>query len=104
MLKTFDLKNSVFLEDESRSMAKPNPESLIRCISGMNSKITLYVGDSMEDFIMAKKATILGSETIFCGIIGTSKDPEKKLKLFQNNEAVLILDSINLIPKILNLE
>ena len=104
MLKTFDLKNSVFLEDESRSMAKPNPESLIRCISGMNSKITLYVGDSMEDFIMAKKATILGSETIFCGIIGTSKDPEKKLKLFQNNGAVLILDSINLIPKILNLE
>ena len=104
MLKTFDLKNSVFLEDESRSMAKPNPESLIRCISGMNSKITLYVGDSMEDFIMAKKATILGNETIFCGIIGTSKDPEKKLKLFQNNEAVLILDSINLIPKILNLE
>ena len=104
MLKTFDLKNSVFLEDESRSMAKPNPESLIRCISGMNSRITLYVGDSMEDFIMAKKATILGSETIFCGIIGTSKDPEKKLKLFQNNEAVLILDSINLIPKILNLE
>ena len=104
MLKTFDLKNSVFLEDESRSMAKPNPESLIRCISGMNSRITLYVGDSMEDFIMAKKATILGSETIFCGIIGTSKDPEKKLKLFQNNGAVLILDSINLIPKILNLE
>ena len=104
MLKTFDLKNSVFLEDESRSMAKPNPESLIRCISGMNSKITLYVGDSMEDFIMAKKATILGNETIFCGIIGTSKDPEKKLKLFQNNGAVLILDSINLIPKILNLE
>jgi phosphoglycolate phosphatase-like HAD superfamily hydrolase len=104
MLKIFDLKNSVFLEDESRSMAKPNPESLIRCISGMNSKITLYVGDSMEDFIMAKKATILGSETIFCGIIGTSKNPEKKLKLFQNNGAVLILDSINLIPKILNLE
>ena len=104
MLKTFDLKNSVFLEDESRSMAKPNPESLIRCISGMNSRITLYVGDSMEDFIMAKKATILGNETIFCGIIGTSKDPEKKLKLFQNNGAVLILDSINLIPKILNLE
>ena len=104
MLKTFDLKNSVFLEDESRSMAKPNPESLIRCISGMNSKITLYVGDSMEDFIMAKKATILGNETIFCGIIGTSKDLEKKLKLFQNNGAVLILDSINLIPKILNLE
>ena len=104
MMDTFDLKNSAFLEDESRSMAKPNPESLIRCISGMNSRITLYVGDSMEDFIMAKKATILGNETIFCGIIGTSKDPEKKLKLFQNNGAVLILDSINLIPKILNLE
>ena len=104
LLEKFDLQNSMFLEDESRELAKPNPQSLVNSITGMNSKSCLYVGDSMEDFIMAKKATILGNKTTFCGIIGTSKNPEEKLQLFERNEAILVLDSINLLPKVLNLE
>ena len=104
LLEKFDLKNSVFLEDESRELAKPNPQALVNSIIGLNSKSCLYVGDSMEDFLMAKKSTILGHKTIFCGIIGTSKNPMEKLKLFEQNEAILVLDSINLLPKVLNLE
>jgi len=104
LLEKFDLKNSVFLEDESRELAKPNPQPLINSIKGMNSILTLYVGDSMEDFIMAKKSTDLGCKTIFCGIIGTSKNPQEKLELFQRNGAILVLDSINLLPNVLNLE
>ncbi len=104
LLEKFDLKNSVFLEDESRELAKPNPQPLLDSIKGMNSISTLYVGDSMEDFIMANKVTDLGSKTTFCGIIGTSKNPQEKLELFQRNGAVLVLDSINLLPKVLNLE
>jgi len=104
LLKKFDLKNSTFLEDESRELAKPNPQPLLDAIKGMNSVLTLFVGDSMEDFIMAKKTTDLGSKTIFCGIIGTSKNPQEKLELFQRNGAILVLDSINLLPKVLNLE
>ena len=104
LLEKFDLKNSIFLEDESRELAKPNPQPLIDSIKGMNSISTLFVGDSMEDFIMAKKATDSGSNTIFCGIIGTSKNPQEKLELFQRNGAILVLDSINLLPKVLNLE
>ena len=104
LLEKFDLKNSVFLEDEARELAKPNPQSLVNSINGMNSKSCLYVGDSMEDFIMAKKATILGHNTTFCGIIGTSKNPQEKLKLFEQNNAIVVLDSINLLPKLLNLE
>ena len=104
LLEKFDLKNSVFLEDESRELAKPNPQPLLNAIKGMNSISTLYVGDSMEDFIMAKKATDFGSKTTFCGIIGTSKNPQEKLELFQRNDAILVLDSINLLPKVLNLD
>jgi len=104
LLQKFDLKNSAFLEDESRELAKPNPKSLLDSISGMHSECTLYVGDSMEDFIMAKKATDLGHQTIFCGILGTSKNPKEKLELFEKNGAILLLDSINLLPKVLNLE
>ncbi|QLH11568.1 HAD family hydrolase [Nitrosarchaeum sp. AC2] len=104
LLDEFDQKNSVFLEDEPRELAKPNPASLIRSIKGMNSKCCIYVGDSMEDFIMAKKATEQGCKVIFCGIIGTSKNPQEKLKLFENNGAMLVIESIHLLPKVLNLE
>jgi len=104
VLEKFDLKNSTFLEDETRELAKPNPQSLLNAIKGMNSISTLFVGDSMEDFIMAKKSTELGSNTTFCGIIGTSKNPQEKFELFQRNGAILVLDSINLLPKVLNLE
>ena len=104
LLGKFDLKNSIFLEDESRDLAKPNPQPLLNSINGMNGKSTLYVGDSMEDFIMAKRVTEIGNKTIFCGIIGTSKNPQEKLELFEKNEAVLVLDSIHLLPKVLNLE
>ncbi|MBS3922472.1 MAG: HAD-IA family hydrolase [Nitrosarchaeum sp.] len=104
LLDEFDLKNSIFLEDEPRELSKPNPESLIRSIKGMNSKNCIYVGDSMEDFIMAKKATEQGCKVIFCGITGTSKDPQEKLKLFENNNAMLVIESIHLLPKVLNLE
>ena len=104
LLNKFNLENSMFLEDKSRELAKPNPRSLLDSIQGLKATSTLYVGDSMEDFIMAKKASELGHKTIFCGIIGTSKNPKEKLELFEKNDAILVLDSINLLPKVLNLE
>jgi len=104
LLDKFNLTNSVFLEDELRELAKPNPKPLLDSIKGMNGTSTLYVGDSMEDFIMAKRVSRLGHKTIFCGIIGTSKNPQEKLALFDQNDAVLVLDSIHLLPKVLNLE
>ena len=104
LLLQFDLENSAFLEDEPRDMAKPNPISLIRGIKGMKTSNCIYVGDSMEDLIMSKKATEQGFQTTFCGIVGTSKNPQKKQELFEKNGALLVLESINLLPKVLNLE
>ena len=104
LLDQFNVENSVFLEDEPREFAKPNPNSLLRSINGIDSSHALFVGDSMEDYIMAKKATELGNKTTFCGIFGTSKDPEQKLKFFEKNNAPVILKSIDYIPKVLNLE
>jgi len=104
LLDSFNLKNSAFLEDEPRNLAKPNPFSLIRSIKGMNCNHCIYVGDSMEDLIMAKKASEQGHKTTFCGIIGTSKNPQEKLKLFEKNGAQLVIESIDLLPKVINLE
>ena len=103
VFEEFDLKNSVFLEDEERALAKPNPDSLIRSIQGLESSHCLYVGDSMEDLIMAQKATQLGNKTTFCGIFGTGKFPDQRKKLFLENNVSLIINSIDLIPKALNL-
>nr|AIF00413.1 hydrolase [uncultured marine thaumarchaeote KM3_131_F04] len=80
ILNQFNVENSVFLEDESRDLAKPNPQSLIRAIEGLNSKNCLYVGDSMEDMILAQKASELGFNATFCGIYGSGKLPEMKKK------------------------
>lgn len=99
----FDLKNSRFLEDESREFAKPNPQPLISSIKGLESSCCMFVGDSVEDFIMARKSEELGNRTIFCAIYGTSKDPETKRKLFEQKNADIMLESIDLIPKTLNL-
>lgn len=103
LFNEFDLNNSRFLEDEPREMAKPNPQSLISAIKGMNGNNSLYVGDSMEDYIMARKADESGVQTIFCGVYGTSKDPDAKRALFESNNVDIMVKSIDQIPKTLNL-
>ena len=102
-LNNFDMKNSVFLEDRSLKLAKPNPESLIESISGINSKCSLYIGDSMEDLMMVEKCKEHGYDVSFCGIYGSSDEPELKYELFQKNNASFILESIKELPKALNL-
>ena len=99
-----NLDASIFLEDESRNLAKPNPESLIRTITKMQSSHCVFVGDSMEELIMSKDATSRGFKTTFCGIIGNThqEQREERLELFKKSGATIILDSINLLPKILN--
>ena len=102
-LDNFDIKNSVFLEDRSLDLAKPNPKSLIESISGINSKCSLYIGDSMEDLMMVEKCKEHGYDVSFCGIYGSSDEPELKYELFQKNKASFILESIQQLPKALNL-
>ena len=98
ILNQFNTESSVFLEDEPRDLAKPNPQSLIRAMKGLNSKNCLYVGDSMEDMILAQKASELGFNATFCGIYGSGKLPEMKKKLFTENNVPLILETINQLP------
>ena len=101
MLEWFDAKNSAFLEDEPRAHAKPNPARLDQCIRGMGCRRSIYVGDSVEDAIMARDAS---SDVVFCGITGTSSDPQGHRDLLAGAGAQIILDSVLDIPKALNLE
>ena len=98
ILNQFNVENSVFLEDESRDLAKPNPQSLIRAMKGLDSKNCLYVGDSMEDIILTEKSSELGFQATFCGIYGSGKLPEMKKKLFTEHNVPFIIESINDLP------
>ena len=102
-MNQFNVENSVFLEDESRDLAKPNPQSLIRAMKGLNSKNCLYVGDSMEDIILTEKTSEFGFQATFCGIYGSSNLPEMKKNMFIKKNAPFVLESINSLPKALNL-
>ena len=101
--ENFDIEHSVFLEDRSLDLAKPNPDSLIESISGIDSKCVLYVGDSMEDLKMVEKCKDKGLDVSFCGIYGSSDEPELKYELFRKNNASFIIESIQELPKALNL-
>ena len=103
ILNQFNVESSVFLEDELRDLAKPNPQSLIRAMKGLDSKNCLYVGDSMEDMILVQKASESGFKATFCGIYGSGKLPEMKKKIFVEKNVPFILESINFLPKALNL-
>jgi phosphoglycolate phosphatase-like HAD superfamily hydrolase len=73
-------------------------------MKGLDSKNCLYVGDSMEDMILAQKASELGYQATFCGIYGSGKLPDMRKKLFAKNNVSLILESIHQLPDILTIK
>lgn len=99
-LRWFDVKNSAFLEDEPRAHAKPNPARLDECILNMGCKRAVYVGDSVEDAMMAERAS---SDVVFIGIAGTSSSPERRRDLLAERGAAMVLESVLDIPGALNL-
>ena len=56
-----------------------------------------------EDLLMVQKCQELGYDVSFCGIYGSSDEPKLKYELFQKNKASFILESIQELPKALNL-
>jgi HAD superfamily phosphatase len=103
MLSTFNKQACVFLEDESRKYAKPNPYGIKKAMKLMHAKSAVYVGDSVEDLIMARKARDeIGLEVEFLGIYGTSTKPIQTMNLLKKKGAKNVLRSINQMPNILN--
>jgi HAD superfamily phosphatase len=104
-------KNSIFLEDEDRKFAKPNPYGLKKVINKINTRNDiLYCGDSIEDLIMARRAEEelnqknLKTKTsiVFCGIYGCSSNKDELISKFMEKKADIIIKSVNDLPHILN--
>ncbi len=105
LLNYFIKDACIFLEDEKREYSKPNTYAIHRVFNQLKLKNAIYVGDSIEDLLMAKKFRdeTNGEKIIFCGVYGKNTNSSKNLKrLFELKGADIIVENVNDIPNILN--
>lgn len=103
ILSTFNKEACIFLEDEPRKNAKPNPYGIKKAMKRMLIKHAIYVGDSVEDIIMVGKAKEeMGLDVEFIGVYGSSATPMETRKALKQNGAEFVLMSVNKLPNILN--
>jgi len=99
LIEYFDLDSSIFIEDVVRRdnkkaipMKKPSPLPLLN-LAG--NSVTLYVGDSSEDVLMANNAKKSLTQIMFAGITGLKEDPLAVEKFFIEQGADLIVKSVD---------
>jgi len=103
VMKYFNLPACVFLEDEAREHAKPNPYAIKKAMQVMGAKSAVYAGDSAEDMMMARRAQKEGGFDIaFVGVYGLSPQPAKTLRQFREQGADAVTKSVNSLPLLLN--
>ncbi|MEM3437365.1 MAG: hypothetical protein QXP55_02360 [Nitrososphaerales archaeon] len=114
LLDEFKPEAKVFLEDineaerrakqkgEIMDLSKPNPYSLTNCAKGlMPFNFALYIGDSMEDFIMVELANKIKACYLFGGVYAHSIMKKEQKTDFIKKGADLILPSVKELPFIL---
>lgn len=98
VMDMFNTAGSVFLEDEPRSMAKPNPKSLVSAIDAMGIRRCVYVGDSAEDLMMARAAD---RDVVFVGVWGTATDRRRRQEMFLDRKADHMVKLVTGLPSLL---
>ena len=103
VFRFFDIKGSVYLEDEKREMGKPNPSALIKSVKSFGVSNAFYVGDSAEDLFMVQRARKISNLDIkLIGICASNARSNQIRNLFVNNGTSLIVKNVNELPNILN--
>jgi phosphoglycolate phosphatase-like HAD superfamily hydrolase len=100
-------KALVFLEDinpkvlEEKRYGKPEPYALLKASEPFaNGASVIYVGDSAEDLIMARRAS-KNKDFIFVAICGKDSLSEERFDMFSKEKADVIASTINDLPSIL---
>lgn len=98
LVEYFNMNASVFIADElkkgvSDKIEKPSPYGLIKSASLMGpvTKVA-YVGNSVEDIMMARNAAQFGLKTLFIGVTGLSPSPALDRDLFISMGADAIIE------------
>jgi phosphoglycolate phosphatase-like HAD superfamily hydrolase len=103
IMKYFNINACVFLEDEKREYAKPNPYAIRRAMGAMGARTAVYAGDSAEDLLMARRAEKeTGAKIAFVGVYGNSPDPSKTVAQFKREGVEAIVKSVNQLPNTIN--
>jgi phosphoglycolate phosphatase-like HAD superfamily hydrolase len=103
VMQYFNLPACVFLEDEPREHAKPNPYAVKKAMAVMGARSAVYSGDSAEDMMMARRAQKeAGFDIAFVGVYGLSPQPAKTLRQFKEQGADAVTKSVNSLPLLLN--
>lgn len=103
IMQYFNRDACVFLEDEKREYAKPNPYAVKKAMSAIRAKSAIYAGDSAEDMMMARRAQKEeGYSIAFVGVYGHSPQPARTVRQFREQGADAIARDANALPKLLN--
>jgi HAD superfamily hydrolase (TIGR01549 family) len=87
VIKYFNSDACVFLEDKKREYAKPNPYAVKHAMKVMSARTAIYVGDSVEDLLMARRAEKeTGIKIAFVGIYGNSSESGKTIYKFKESQ------------------
>lgn len=108
LIRFFQEGPMVFLEDKEANLSarqpfrgKPSPEPLLDAADLVGNAAILYVGDSVEDLLMTRKANLTHPNFAFCGVIGTARTTSRA-SMFAERGADAILESVNDLPALLS--
>lgn len=103
VMKYFNLDACVFLEDEKREYAKPNPYAIRHAMEVMDAKSAIYAGDSAEDLMMARRAEKeAGVKIAFVGVYGNSPRPASTIADFKNGGVEVMIKRTDQLPAIIS--
>jgi phosphoglycolate phosphatase-like HAD superfamily hydrolase len=103
VMKYFNLDACVFLEDEKREYAKPNPYAIKHAMEVMNARTAVYAGDSAEDLLMARRAEKeAGVKIAFVGVYGNSPRPANTIADFRKGGVEAMIKSADQLPNTIN--
>jgi len=103
VMKYFNIGACVFLEDERREYAKPNPYAIRHAMEVMDAKSAVYAGDSAEDLMMARRAEKeAGVKIAFVGVYGNSPRPAVNIADFKKGGVEAMIKSAGQLPNTIN--
>jgi phosphoglycolate phosphatase-like HAD superfamily hydrolase len=83
------------------NLSKPNPFSLKAALRALEPfERALYVGDTIADLIMVKRAFEEDPKYLFAGVYRHTASDEVALKDFLNKEADIVVPTVNELPSI----
>jgi phosphoglycolate phosphatase-like HAD superfamily hydrolase len=115
LIEQFDPRALIFLENAVEAerklskekgvlvnLRKPNPYSLLKAAEGLGEpNLVLYVGDSMEDALMAEDASKTGKSYVFASVYHYSGLDDVVRDGFLESGCDIVIPSVNDLPSIL---